>query len=210
MRGFTLIEISVSIAVISLLGLLILTIFSNSLRGGNKAQIILTIKQNGQTILENMDKTIRGSDNIVCPRITPPATTASGDTLVTVKNGIYSRYRFVAAASSVNGQIQQDNPVPTTVTEEVNLSLFIDRVCLSTDPLSDAVILTDTNTATGVSVTAAKDTSGFNLPYVYRDKPSGFRDSVTLRFALQEGVAVTSGTAGAVDPTPFETTVQLR
>ena len=59
--GFTLPELLVVIAVLSLLGILSLTIFIRSLRANNKSQILLTIKQNGQTAMNTMSKAVRDS-----------------------------------------------------------------------------------------------------------------------------------------------------
>ena len=81
-KGFTLVEILVVIAILSVLGVLILTIFTRTLRGSNKSQIIGKIKQNGQSVLEQMDKTVRNSDKVVC---------VISSNLVVVKNGIYTR-----------------------------------------------------------------------------------------------------------------------
>ena len=58
-NGFTIIEILVVIAVISIVGVIIAEIFFNTLRGSNKSSLITKIKQNGQTSLEVMDKAIR-------------------------------------------------------------------------------------------------------------------------------------------------------
>ena len=179
-------ELLVSVAVLSILGVIFLVVFSNSLKGGNKAQIVLAIKQNGQSVLENMDKTIRGADNIIC---------VTNDTLVIEKNGEYTRYYFVAESSSANGQIQQDNPNP----EIMEISSDPPTICVP--PLIDPVALTDTNTKTGVSVTSGSFT---------KDKPAGFKDVITIKFDIAQGVEVTPGTSSVIDPIHFETSIQLR
>ena len=102
-KGFTMVEILVTMAILSIFGLLILLIFTSSLRGSNKSQILTIIKENGQSVLETIDKTIRSSDNLVC-------ISDNDTTLIVVKNGIYTRYRFVLETVSTNGFIEQDNP----------------------------------------------------------------------------------------------------
>src|SRR3989338_7593499 len=112
-KGFTLVEMLVVIAILSVVGILILTIFTRTLKGTNKSQIISSIKQNGQSVLETMTSSVRGADNVVCPFVIPPETTALSETLLMVSKGIYNRYRFNPEPEngSSNGYINQDNPV---------------------------------------------------------------------------------------------------
>lgn len=207
-EGFTLVELLVVIAVMSIFGLLILNIFTQSLRGSNKSQIIGVIKQNGQAVLETMDKAVREADNVICLSDTL-------DTMVAVKNGIYTRYIFSLPSSSTNGLVEQDNPVKLVLNvvparEETDAE-FINRVCLAADPLLPTVIvLTDTNTKTGISVIKAKDTLGNDVPFFTRNKQAGFRDTINIRFALKPGIQAPLAIAGQIDPVNFETTVQLR
>lgn len=198
--GFTLIEILVSIAVLSVIGILFLTVFSNSLRGGNKAQIMLAIKQNGQSVLENMDKTIRGADNVIC------VDSNDHKTIVIIKDGDYTRYRFIEPTASANGMILQDKPTKGLEAD----TDFINNVCTLTDPMNNAVILTDTNKDTGVSVMPAKNANGIDLHYFDRSQLPGSKDTVTVQFKVGQGVGVTAGTSSYVDPVTFKTTVQLR
>lgn len=191
--GFTLVEMLVVIAVLSIFGLLILTIFTRSLRGGNKAQIIGIIKQNGQAVLEQMDKTIRNSDNVVCPSNDTPSTT-----LIVVQKGVYTRYRFT------NDWIQLDNPSKTTdidTGQEETDTKFKNRVCTVNNQMLQPTILTDTNLQTGVSVE--------NGSFI-RDKSAGFRDQVTIKFDLKPGVKAPEVIRGQIDAVNFQTTVQLR
>lgn len=185
-QGFTLVELLVTVTILGIIGLLFFSTFSSSLRGGNKAQIVLAIKQNGQSLLENLDKTIRGSDNVICVNVS---------TVVIIKDGIYTRYRFIDSTSSSNGQIQQDNPDPVGLTAEL-----LDRMC--TDSMSQTpLILTDTNTTTGVSV----QNGSFE-----REKLSGFKDVIIIQFDVGKGVGVVGGTSTIIDPVHFKTTIQLR
>src|SRR5687767_3480485 len=101
-RGFTLVELLVVIGVLSIFGVLILNIFTRTLRGSNKSQILSVMKQNGQLSLEIIDKTVRGSDRVIC---------TTSNTLVVVKNGSYTRFRFLRPnnADSTLGTCNSNN-----------------------------------------------------------------------------------------------------
>ncbi len=201
MAGLTLVETLVVIAVLALAGGLLLTVFTRTLRGGNKSQIIGVIKQNGQSVLELIDKTIRDSDNVVC------VSTPSSNSLTVVQNGVYTRYRFVPS-NTVNGLIEQDNPtkqIDQVTGKEETETVFINRICADADPMPLPTILTDTNSQTGISVIANN-----SQPFVTRSKLSGFKDTVTIQFALKPGVGAPQSLAGQIDSVNFETTIQLR
>lgn len=198
-KGFTLVEILVVITVLAVTGTFIFNIFASILRGNNKTQIIASIKQNGQAALEIMDKTIRGADNVVC-------ISEDKKNIVLVKNGIYTRYRFVFL-SGTNGSIQQDNPdklsvgVDPATDKEYTDPSFVNKVCANADPQNQPIILTDTNTQTGVSV----ENGSFD-----KAPAAGFKDQVTIKFLAKPGVAAPSVVSGQIDPVSFQTTVSLR
>lgn len=195
-RAFTLAEVLVVIAVVSIVGTALVAIFINTLRGSNKSQILGVIKQNGQEVLETMDKTIRNSDDVICPDST-------GDILVIVKDGIFTRYRYVAPlpalSPTANGYIQQDSPVKGAESD----ASFVARVCSPVDPKITPITLTDTNTQSGVSTKVISTLFA-------RSTLAGFKDSVTVQFNLGPGVSAPSVVASQIDPITFQTTVQLR
>ena len=202
-RGFTLAEVLVVLAVLSILGLIVLTIFTRSLRGANKTQVILSIKENGQAVLEIIDKDIRNSDNLVCPAL-PAGQTAN--TVVISKDGLYTRYRIsmpedntTAASCAENGCIAFDTPSPTE--QETTPLLFINRVCNGIDPMVNPTVLTDTDSEKGVLVQGGE----FKL-----NRKSGFKDFVNVKFTLKPPPGAPSAVAGQIDPVTFETTIQLR
>lgn len=61
--GFTLIEILVVIAIFAILALVGTDLFSSVLRGSNKAQVQSEIKQNGQVVLNTIERYVRSSTN---------------------------------------------------------------------------------------------------------------------------------------------------
>lgn len=209
-RGFTLVEILVVMAIVAIVGIIMVVIFTNTLRGSNKSQILSVIKQNGQAVLENMNNNIRNADNSIC-------STSPSNTLVVVKNGTYIRYRIslpgndkVPPACFKNGCIVWDNPTKQIDLQTNQLetdSAFISSVCGSNDPIpragsaDTANILTDTNSQTGVAVPSGS----FTL-----SKPPGFKAAVTVAFELQPGVDAPSIIASQIDPVDFQTTIELR
>lgn len=205
-RGFTLAEVLVVMAIVAIVGTILVLIFTNTLRGSNKSQILSTMKQNGQAVLDNITGTIRSSDNVVCPPL------GSSNTIVIVKDGIYSRYRIVLAGDqsgsappscigtgTANGCIILDNPTPSP--SETGPQSFVARVCNAADPMPLAQILTDTNPLTGVSI----GSGSFSI-----SKPSGFKAIVTVNFILKPGVSVPQAIVSQIDPVTDQTTIELR
>lgn len=200
-KGFTLVEMLVVIAILSVFGVLILTIFTRTLRSGNKTQLLGVIKQNGQSVLENMDKTIRNSDRVIC-------VSDGGKTIVTVKQGIYTNYRFIAQNDdrALNGYIIQETfPLPSSRPAGSDPSSWVidfeRNVCIDLLDSTRVQVLTDTNPQTGVSVESGTFT---------RVRSAGFRDQVTIKFELKPGKKVFQAIAGQIDAVSFQTTVQLR
>lgn len=199
-NGFTLVEVLVVISILSVVGVIILTIFTRVLKANNKAQILAGIKQNGQAVLENMDKTIRNSGKLLCPTALP------SNTLLVEKDGLYTRYRIALAGDNtvpssclINGCIVSDNPVKTNALESD--TDFIKETCQSANLMTSANILTDTNSQTGVAIT-----SGSISP----NTSAGFKEVVTINFKLGPGTGASPSVAGQIDPVNFVTTVQLR
>ncbi len=199
-RGFTIAELLVVIAITAIIGTIMVAIFTNTLRGSNKSQILANIKQNGQAVLENMDKTIREADNVVCS----DRSVSDYDTLVVVKEGNYTRYRIRVD----NGSIQQAFLIqPPPPASKSDITAFLEGIC--TDPMGvDAISvqdLIDNNTQTGVSIGRVSGSKFFTW-----DPVPGSKDSVTIKFQLGPPIGVPDIIRGQIDPVVFQTTVQLR
>lgn len=193
--GFTLVELLVVIGVLSIVGILVLNIFAQSLRGSNKAQILSSMKKNGESILQTMDKNIRDSDNLVC--VGTSATT--NDTIVVVNEGKYTRFRFIAPTSSANGKIQQDSPNPLPVpSNDPNYS----QAYLCSEPLNQPLTLTDTNPQTGTSL--------YSGSFTKQTAKAGYKDIITIQFSLKPGVKAPSSVSGQIDDVAFATSIGLR
>lgn len=210
-KGFTLAEILVVMAITAIVGTILVVIFTNTLRGSNKAQILAVIKQNGQAVLENMDKTIRDADYVLC---------GDGNTEVVVKDSVYTRYRFIAPGSATrcgtaNGCIAQDYPKrQADANGELETEAYFSHiVCDQNDPMPRLAgetfnILTDTNTQTGVSVECP--TANCSAPVFTRNRSEGYKDQVTVKFNMKPGVNAPSIIISQIDPVVFQTTIGLR
>lgn len=199
-KGFTIVETLVVITILAIVGILVLVIFTQSLKGNNRAQILSSIKKNGQSVLETMDKNIRNADNVVCVG----TYAAVNDSLVVVNKGAYTRYRFIAPiGTTANGQIQQDSPQPPSVAAN---DPKYSKAYLCTNPLgvessTPVQTLTDTDPKTGASVQNGLFT---------RSPKAGFKDTVTISFQVARGVGATDATASQIDAVPFSETIGLR
>ncbi len=192
-NGFTLVETLVAIGVIAILGIILSQVFYTSLRGGNKAQLIALIKQNGGSALSSMDFTIRNSDQVV-------STCALGTMVVT--GGVYTRYRICPEGSincpTGNGKILVDHPTltPQDTSTQTQLTYLCDTG-IQTSPSS----LTDDNINSGVSVQSGS---------FQRSQLPGYKDSVVISFVIKPGVSAPASIAAQVSPVTFTTTVNLR
>lgn len=202
-RGFTLVEMLIVIGILTIFGVLILTIFTRTLKGSNKSQILGLIKQNGQLVLEVLDKTTRGADKVLCPKDSTPS-----KTLVVVKNGSYTRFRFIdpntnnpslGTCNSINGCLIEDFPVQPSSGSETDLKVFLDNLC--TNPPVSSQVLTDTNTQKGVSIQSGTFT---------KNPSAGFRDVISVSFQIAPGLGAPPAVTGQVDAATFQTTIQLR
>lgn len=197
-RAFTLAEILVVIAVLSIMGVVLTEIFFRSVRGGNKAEVLTKIKQNGQSAMGILDKTIRESDLLICPKVIGSGT-LTANTLVIVKGSTYTRYRMVLPRSGFGGNIEQDNPHPG----QEPIEQFLIDVCQFSDPPDPPTVvsLTDQEQLSGVSVI-----NGIFL----RNRQTGFKDLVTISFTLGPAPGVSQAISSQIEPVTFSTTVELR
>lgn len=185
-RGFTIVEVLVVIAIVGIMGLVVTEIFVRSLRGNEKAKVSANIKQNGQSVMERVDKVVRGADNIVCVPVQ--------EVLVVVQGGLYTRYRFKTESGVAT--LVEDNPV---FSGEVPLSTFVGDICSVNDyPGTNKIILTDISAQGGVGIE----------DYRFLRAPSpGYKDTVSIIFKLKTRVV---NLQGVVDPVEFRTTIGLR
>ncbi len=201
MRGFTLLESLIAIAIFAVIGLIAVDLVNRTLQGNNKAQLISKIKQNGQSALNVMDETIRSADSIDC--------VGSLDSLTSVisvaKNSQHTRFRLIsqtASSPTVNGVIIQDNLniINQAILNDQNSK---DQLCtiLSNSQFSVPSFsnLTDIDTTSGASVKSGS----FN-------RNQGYKDYISVMFNLGPAINAPQSADNQIGNILFQTTVSLR
>jgi prepilin-type N-terminal cleavage/methylation domain-containing protein len=207
-RGFTLVEMLVTIAILALMGAILTEVFVRSLRANNKARVLSVIKQNGQTAFESIDKALRNADRVICP----PTHEVPSSILVFTKKSETDppvveafRFRYVAPSGSLNGYITQDTPPASLLTQ----TSVTQSDCEAN--LNSPIKITDDNIKTGVSIIAIDPANGnpASAPFI-RNLSTGFSDTVSISFEVAPGVSAPKAVTGQIDPVEFKTTVVLR
>jgi len=65
-QGFTLLEMMVTIALISLISIVLSQVFISTLRSNKKTDILKEVKQNGNLALESMSRMIQNAKRVTC------------------------------------------------------------------------------------------------------------------------------------------------
>lgn len=111
-RGFTLIELLVSMMVIVIVGSVILSIFFSVLRGSNKTDKIIQVRQNGNYAISQVTKMIRGARSIDC---VPPEPSVGHVTVTDEKGSLTtiscSEGKITAVGASSTTELSDDSKV---------------------------------------------------------------------------------------------------
>lgn len=207
-NGFTLIEILVVIGILAAIGLMVVDIMSKSFKSNDKTKLISNLKQNGQSALNIIDRTIRQSDSVLC-------TAASTGEIILLKpknkpiDGSYIRFRFVVKDALKNGKITQDFPNIADPSITAQVQALCDPAQVSSN-LNKEQDLTDTDLKNGVAIFSGS---------FENSSASGYKDIVAVKFSLVPAINAGSGFENKIcvnkqtnnDCTvDFQTTIQLR
>src|SRR5205807_752712 len=115
-NGFSLIEVLVAIVALSLVTFTAANLMFNTFKNSTKTQVVGTVKQAGQNVLNSFSDEVRSASGVVCiTDSTNVENTTNGQTLVIKNNDQYIRYRFVDETGIKNGSINRDEPVVSGV-----------------------------------------------------------------------------------------------
>jgi prepilin-type N-terminal cleavage/methylation domain-containing protein len=200
--GFSMIEVLVTVTILTIVGVAISTIVTRSFQSNTKTELIGNVKQNGQGAMAIIEKDIRESDTVVCP------TSGTGKiiTLLTKTNGKYIRFTLATESGANNGAIYKEEFIfqflPTTP------NLLCD---LTTYALGNQSTLTPLIDFSSKSAISLKDISGTGFTVV---KNPGFKDTVKVQFDLGPKVGSLTrfedSLGGTNNSINFQTTVQIR
>lgn len=199
-KGFSLIEVLVTITILTIVGVAIATIVTRSFQGNSKTELIGNVKQNGQNALAVMEKDIRESDIVICP-----STGISKSLVLLSKNSSrYIRFFMFTESSNSNGSIWKEEFSIQTV--PTNLALLCD---LSQYPFSGTQInLTDQSSKSAISL---KDVTNTGFTVI---KSPGYKDTVAIQFDLGPAIkspdSFATSLGGITNSIQFQTTVQIR
>ncbi len=206
-KGFTLLETVIAISIVGVISAVFVSSLTQSLRGQNKANLITQAKQNGDTVLNVMEKNIRGAESIICVGTNNDKDTSvsylcdssscSGNVLVLKANGAYHRYRFIKGTSTAGGTISLESNLP------YDSSISASEWCSPVSTSSANQYLTDNDSKTGVNIA-----KGIFL----QTKQSGVPDLITISFVINSATSASSTVENSLVGAgiPFSTTVGLR
>lgn len=197
-QGFTLIETIVVIAVAGIIGVILTDTITQVYRSQNKSNSLNQIKQNGQTALDYIDKTIRNADRVIC--LSNSQFTVSPfnipSVVVIAKQGNFTRFMFRIPKDNTikeNGHIAVDYPNTNMNNNDPDYCTGLVAV---TEP--NVVKLTNSDQQTGISVLSGSFT---------KTSTPGFKDVITIQFTASTGP---SGLAETQSGVQFKTAVELR
>lgn len=199
MKGFSLIEALITIMVVGVLGLALAGLISRAFQSDTKTELIGEVKQNGQIVLNEMDRVFKNSEAVICPT---SGVSSSVIAVQTKDQGRFIRYFIVPESQTKNGYIARQQFDSLINPNTVDLCRF-DQTYTETSPAP--VVITNNLSSSAISVKSGS----FAV-----DKSAGFKDTVTIIFSL--GAKIKSGSAfenlvgGPSNSVEFKTSVQLR
>jgi prepilin-type N-terminal cleavage/methylation domain-containing protein len=157
-KGFTLIELMVSISILGILAVTATTIFFRTFRGSGKTETLVTVEQSGTYLLSIMERFIKGALQVTavgdgnCP--------GSGESLSLV-NADGGETVFALSEGSITSNSAKISPSEVTISD---LLFDCTRTSGAPDKIAVSFDLTYTNQAEG-----AESDQTFTSTYVLRN-----------------------------------------
>jgi prepilin-type N-terminal cleavage/methylation domain-containing protein len=101
-KGFTLIEILAVVAILTVLGSIVVSVITITLRGTKKSDLLENARQNGDAALTQMVKGIRYASSLDNPNSCVPAKSVSSITVTSVTTHTQTTYSCTASSLKAN------------------------------------------------------------------------------------------------------------
>lgn len=120
-KGFSLVEVIVSITIIGIVGVILTTILNRTFQANDKSQLIGVIRQNGSLALNIMQEVIRTAEKVVCTN-----SPTNSVLVIQKRDGSLVRFSIKSDVSTENPAIVEDFPSipadPNTFAEICNFT----------------------------------------------------------------------------------------
>lgn len=114
-RGYTLLELLTVVGLLSVIGVIVLSVIFISIRGTQKSDTSEVIRQNGEVALSQIVKNIRYAKSLDSPASCVPATTVNTITVTSLQDGGQTTYACSNnTISSNSASLLDTNAVTTT------------------------------------------------------------------------------------------------
>lgn len=114
-RGYTLLELLTVVGLLSVIGVIVLSVIFISIRGTQKSDTSEVVRQNGEVALSQIVKNIRYARSLDAPVSCIPATTVSSITVTSLQDGGRTTYACSNnTISSNSASLLNTNAVVTT------------------------------------------------------------------------------------------------
>lgn len=110
-KGYTLVEILVVVLVFSILGIVITSVVSSTLRNSGKSEHSVVIRENVNYAMGVMERQIRNAEEVIC----------DSDTELTYISSVGSEETFECIESSGIGRIESTNPSGNLTNDSVDI-----------------------------------------------------------------------------------------
>lgn len=125
-NGFTLIEILIAISGFAIVGLVVMNILINSLRGSVRANLITAERYSGENAIEQMSRTLRSGVSMINP---PLPCSSTGTTTQQISFTAVSGQSYTYKCTGVNGTIVNASNVSLLDTNVVKINSTCQFVC---------------------------------------------------------------------------------